>query len=230
LTTDRDNGRLLHITLDGPAGSGKSTIAKALANRLGISYYDTGAAYRAVAYCCLKRGVDLQDEEAVINQLDDLDINVVPDGSGQRIFVMGEDVTDKIRTRKIAEGASVVSTYGMVREFLVNMQRIYAARNSVVMDGRDIGTVVLPNAEYKFFITASAKERAKRRWMEMKEAGSNAEYEEVLAEMRRRDERDATRKISPLQRAKDAVLVDNTEMSAEESLKFILSHIAGGTK
>lgn len=212
----------IRIAVDGPSGAGKSTIAKAVAQRLSIDYIDTGAMYRAVGYKLLKEGVSLEDLEKVAEVLARTDI----DFSCGNIYLDGENINDKIRTEEISRQASACSALGIVREKLTEQQQEMGARKSVIMDGRDIGTVVFPDAEYKFYITASAEERAKRRYKELLEKGQEAAYEKVLADIKQRDYNDTTRKINPLRKAEDALTVDTTEMSREEVIDFICSRLS----
>ncbi len=212
----------IRIAVDGPSGAGKSTIAKAVAQRLSIDYIDTGAMYRAVGYKLLKEGVSLEDLEKVAEVLARTDI----DFSCGNIYLDGENINDKIRTEEISRQASACSALGIVREKLTEQQQEMGARKSVIMDGRDIGTVVFPDAEYKFYITASAEERAKRRYKELLKKGQEAAYEKVLADIKQRDYNDTTRKINPLRKAEDALTVDTTEMSREEVIDFICSRLS----
>ena len=212
----------IRIAVDGPSGAGKSTIAKAVAQRLSIDYIDTGAMYRAVGYKLLQEGVSLEDLEKVAEVLARTDI----DFSCGNIYLDGENINDKIRTEEISRQASACSALGIVREKLTEQQQEMGARKSVIMDGRDIGTVVFPDAEYKFYITASAEERAKRRYKELLEKGQEAAYEKVLADIKQRDYNDTTRKINPLRKAEDALTVDTTEMSREEVIDFICSRLS----
>lgn len=212
----------IRIAVDGPSGAGKSTIAKAVAQRLSIDYIDTGAMYRAVGYKLLQEGVSLEDLEKVAEVLARTEI----DFSCGNIYLDGENINDKIRTEEISRQASACSALGIVREKLTEQQQEMGARKSVIMDGRDIGTVVFPDAEYKFYITASAEERAKRRYKELLEKGQEAVYEKVLADIKQRDYNDTTRKINPLRKAEDALTVDTTEMSREEVIDFICSRLS----
>lgn len=211
----------IRIAVDGPSGAGKSTIARAVAQRLSIDYIDTGAMYRAVGYKLLQEGVSLQDLPKVAEVLAGTDI----DFSCGNIYLDGENINDRIRTEEISRQASECSALGIVREKLTEQQQQMGARKSVIMDGRDIGTVVFPDAEYKFYITASAEERARRRYKELLEKGQDVTYEKVLADIRQRDHNDTTRKINPLRKAEDAVTVDTTEMSRDEVIDFICSRL-----
>ena len=208
---------MMRLAVDGPSGAGKSTVARRIADRLGIDYIDTGAMYRAVGYKLLKEGVSLENTEAVQELLDRTEI----DFSNGKIFLDGEDVSGLIRTQEIAGQASACSAIGIVRTKLVDLQRKMGREKSVIMDGRDIGTNVFPDAEYKFFITASAEERARRRCEELKAGGQEAEPEQILAAIRKRDHDDSTRAINPLRKADDAVEIDTTHMSIDEVTDYI---------
>lgn len=211
----------IRIAVDGPSGAGKSTIAKAVAQRLSIDYIDTGAMYRAVGYKLLQEGVSLENLQKVAEVLERTEI----DFSCGNIYLDGENINDKIRTEEISRQASDCSALGIVREKLTEQQQEMGARKSVIMDGRDIGTVVFPDAEYKFYITASAEERANRRYKELLEKGQEVSYEKVLSDIKQRDYNDTTRKINPLRKAEDALTVDTTEMSREEVIDFICSRL-----
>ncbi len=211
------------IAVDGPAGSGKSTVAKVVAKKLGIIYVDTGAMYRGVAYDCLQKGVDCSDEKAVLSLLEEIHLEIQPTEEGQRIFLENQDITDKIRTQQIGQGASVVAMIQSVRQKLGDMQRAMAKENSVVMDGRDIGTYVLPQAEVKIYMDAGVDERAMRRMGELKAKGENPDFAAVRKEIIQRDENDMNRQHNPLRKAQDAVYLDTTKMSIEESVEKILS-------
>lgn len=208
----------MNIAIDGPAGAGKSTLAKALAKELSFLYVDTGALYRAVGYAMTQRGVELQNSEKVSAQLDGLQVSLRYVDGVQRVFVGEEDVSEKIRTPEISMAASVVSAQPAVRQFLFQLQRDIAAQNDVIMDGRDIGTVVLPQAELKIFLTASAEERARRRYRELEEKGETVTYDEVLSDMMKRDYADTHREIAPLRQAEEAVPVDTSGQTLEESI------------
>lgn len=210
------------IAVDGPAGSGKSTVAKMVARKLGIIYVDTGAMYRTVALHCTQEGISLEDEAAVVASLDGLNMRIQPDTEGQRIFLNEEDVTAKIRTAEIGKGASVVAAYQKVRERMVELQQEMAQEQSVIMDGRDIGTVVLPHAEVKIYLDADAEERTHRRVGELEAKGETADFEEIKKMIIQRDYNDMHREHSPLKKAEDAVSLDSTGMSIEEVLQAIL--------
>lgn len=211
--------KILRIAVDGPSGAGKSTIAKAVAKKLNIDYIDTGAMYRAVGYKMLQEGVALTDIEGLQNMLDHTEI----DFSQGNIYLDGTIVNDVIRTQEISKQASDCSAIGIVRKKLVDLQQKMGESKSVIMDGRDIGTVVFPDAEYKFYVTASAEERARRRYEELVAKGQNVNYDQVLIDINTRDHNDSTREITPLRKADDAVEVDTTEMNIEE----VVAHICG---
>lgn len=211
------------IAIDGPSGAGKSTMAKGLATKLGYLYVDTGAIYRTLGLFALKCGVEPSDERGVEALLPKAEIHMAYGEDGlQHMFLNGEDVTGSIRTPEVSAAASKVSAIPAVRDFLLEMQRSTARENNVIMDGRDIGTVVLPEADVKIFLVASSEARARRRWKELVDRGVDTTLEQVLAEMRERDERDANRSAAPLRQAEDAVRVDTTEYSLEESLELLL--------
>ncbi|MBP1564939.1 MAG: (d)CMP kinase [Oscillospiraceae bacterium] len=215
---------MINVAIDGPAGAGKSSIAAAVAGKVGYIYVDTGALYRAVAYSVIKNGTDPSDSEKVISLLSKLQVELKFVDKCQRVFVNDEDVSDMIRTPEVSMGASVVSAIGEVRNFLFELQKKIARENNVIMDGRDIGTVVLPDAQLKIFLTASPQERARRRYEEIKDK-QDVSFDEILRDIIKRDENDMNRAVSPLRQAKDAVLVDTTEMSIEEVISCIESMI-----
>lgn len=211
------------IAIDGPSGAGKSTLAKRLAEELGFLYVDTGAIYRTVGLCAWEHGADPEKADQVIPLLDSIQIDLHYGADGlQRMFLNGRDVTEDIRRHEISRCASGVSAIPAVRAFLLNMQRRLAAEHSVVMDGRDIGTVVLPNAEVKIFLTADPADRAQRRYQELLARGQQAEYETVLRDLLQRDEHDTNRTAAPLRQAEDAILVDTTGLTLEESFQAVL--------
>ena len=204
------------IAIDGPAGAGKSTIAKALAKELGYHYVDTGAIYRTVAYFLDLWGVSPKDVDAVERYIDELTIKIEYDETGKQHMIMnGMDVTDDIRTQDISQKASLVSAHKVVRDMLLDMQRNVAKEHNVIMDGRDIGTVVLPNADVKIFLTASAEVRAKRRTDELLAKGQQADFAQTLKDIQQRDYQDTHRPIAPLKQADDAVLLDTSELDIE---------------
>lgn len=215
----------LNIAIDGPAGAGKSTVAKEIAKQLGIRYLDTGAMYRTMALCAIRKGIDPADGEALERLLPQTQIAVRFAEDGQHVLLEGEDVTGLIRTPEISMGASKVSAHPCVRQKLAAMQRQTAQEYDVVMDGRDITTNVLPETPHKFFITASAEERARRRFTELQQRGTNETLESVLADIRQRDHNDSTRAYMPLTIAPDAVVVDTTEMSVAEATAFVITRI-----
>ena len=208
--------KTISIAIDGPAGAGKSTIAKRLAKELGYYYVDTGAIYRTVAYFMDLLGIAPKDTDGVSRYIDELTVEIEYDETGAQHMIMnGMDVTDDIRTSDISQKASLVSAQPVVREMLLDMQRDVARKHNVIMDGRDIGTVVLPRANVKIFLTASAEVRAQRRFQELQAKGSKDSYEKVLADIKLRDHQDTTREIAPLKQAKDAILVDTSNIDIE---------------
>lgn len=210
----------INVAIDGPAGAGKSSIAKAVAKSTGYIYADTGALYRSVAYYTINKGISPSDKAAVVSLLDGLEIKLEYIDGQQRVIVAGEDVSDKIRTPEVSMGASVVSAIPEVREFLFDLQKKIALENNIIMDGRDIGTVVLPEAQLKIFLTASAEERARRRFAELKET-EGITFENILEDIIRRDENDMNRTVSPLKQADDAILVDTTKMTIDEVIALL---------
>ena len=213
----------IRIAIDGPSGAGKSTVAKELARILGIDYLDTGAMYRAGAYKLLGKGIKPDEVDRVVEILSHTDI----DYSNGNIILDGEIVNDKIRTQEISSFASDISAIGKVREILVDLQKRMGSTKSIIMDGRDIGTVVMTDAEYKFFVTASLEVRAKRRWLELKGNGIDADLETVKNEIQKRDNNDSTREVTPLRMADDAVLIDGTDLTVDETVGKILAIIEG---
>ena len=212
----------INIALDGPSGAGKSTIARLTAQRLGFIYVDTGALYRSTALYAIAKGADLDDNKQIADLLSDLKLDLTYINSVQAVLVNGEDVSDKIRTPEVSMAASKVSSIPEVRAFLLDTQRNIAKENDIIMDGRDIGTVVLPDAQVKIFLTASAEERASRRFKELQEKGDASSYEEILADINKRDYNDSHREIAPLKQADDAVLVDSTSMTIDEVVEKIV--------
>ena len=215
--------KLKSIAIDGPAGAGKSTLARQLAGKLGFIYVDTGAIYRTVALAVLRAGADPADAGQVAALLKGLDIRMDygPDGE-QRMFLGGEDVSRAIREHQVSGLASRVSAIPAVRDFLLDFQRRQAREHNVVMDGRDIGTVVLPQADVKIFLTAAPEARAQRRLLELRQRGQQADYDTVLRDIIQRDEQDANRPIAPLRRAEDAQLLDTTRLNLEQSLEALV--------
>ena len=214
------------VAVDGPSGAGKSTLAKAIARELHIMYVDTGAIYRVIGLAAFRKGVAPRDEAAVTAMLPELEIGMKHGDDGlQRMYLNGEDVTSDIRLPEISMYASDVSALPPVRAFLLEMQRKLAREQSVIMDGRDIGTVVLPDAEVKIFLTASPEIRAKRRCLELEQRGTPKPYDEVLAELKERDYNDSHRDIAPLRQAEDAALVDTSDLDFEQSKELLLKTI-----
>ena len=210
------------IALDGPSGAGKSTIAKRLSAELGFVYVDTGAMYRSIGLYCLQNNIDTADEMAVTAVLPQIDIQLKYIDGEQRVILNGTDVSKEIRINEVSMAASKVSAYKAVRAFLLDTQRNMAKTQSVIMDGRDIGTVVLPDAEIKIFIVADPKERAKRRYKELIERGQNVPFEDVLADIIQRDYNDENRKEAPLRQAEDAIRLDTSLLDFEQSYNAVL--------
>ena len=213
------------VAIDGPSGAGKSTIAKAAAKSLGFVYLDTGAIYRTVAWHVTMMGIGPKDTDHVPMLLDDANIQIDFREDGQHMILNGKDITGEIRTPEITACASQVAAQPAVREFLLDLQRDLAKRHNSIMDGRDIGTVVLPNASLKIFLTATPEKRAQRRYEEYLEKGQKASYEEVLADQKQRDYDDSHRKLAPLKQAKDAVVVDTTELGLQASIDAVTTLI-----
>lgn len=221
---------MISIAIDGPSGAGKSTVAKKCAERFGFRYVDTGAIYRTIGLAAFNRGIDTKDSTAVVAILPELDIDLVYNDDGeQRMILNGSDVSEEIRRPEISMCASNVSAIAAVRDYLTDMQRNMAKRYDVIMDGRDIGTVILPNADVKVFITASAEARADRRYKELIKKGSTVSYDEVLSDMKLRDEQDTKRAAAPLKAAEDAVYLDTSSMSFEESVDAVAKLIVEKT-
>ncbi len=219
----------IQIALDGPSGAGKSTMAKHIANALDILYLDTGAMYRAVAYTCLQKGVDVKEAAPVSTVMQQMVLEVQYLNHQQHILVNGEDISNKIRTNDISMAASTVSAHPVVREKLVAMQQQIAQNQSLIMDGRDIGTKVLPMATVKIFLTATTEDRAKRRYKELLEKGlQDKSYEEVLQEIRKRDAQDTGRTHSPLVQADDAICVNTSGLTLEEGMDKLLQLVRKG--
>jgi cytidylate kinase len=218
----------LNIAIDGPAGAGKSTVAKSISKELGIIYLDTGAMYRTVALKAIHSGLDTKDADGLADLVQTIDIKIQYNNGEQRIFLDGSDVSGLIRTPEVSIGASNVASVPSVRLKMVELQRQIASSNDVVMDGRDIGTYVLPNASYKFFLTASLEERAKRRYDELSQKGTeHPTYEEVRDDISLRDRNDSSRAFAPLIRAEDAIEIDTTSLTPYEVTEKILSIIDG---
>ena len=212
----------MNIAIDGPVGAGKSSIADAVAKRLNILHLDTGAMYRAIALCALRSGVDPADETAVVACCEAADIAVRLQGGAQRTLLFGEDVSELIRTGEVSAAASLVSKWPAVRRRMVALQQELAGRGDMLIDGRDIGTVVLADSPCKIFLTASPEERARRRYLQNLEKGDETPYEDVLAALNARDAQDMSRQASPLRQAEDAVLVDSTGMTREQVVDAIV--------
>ena len=210
------------IALDGPAGAGKSTIAKVIAKRLGLPYLDTGAMYRAMALCAFSEGVSLTDAEKVDELLNRTDIRVAYLDDGQHVFVNGTDVTGRLREEEIGKGASLISKLRCVRDKLAGMQRDIAHETHAVLDGREIGTFVIPETPYKFYVTATAEERALRRVRQLEEKGEKPDYQLILKDIEARDYQDSHRDYAPLKQAEDAVLIDTTHMTIDEAVDAVL--------
>ena len=210
-----------NIAIDGPAGAGKSTIAKTLAKELGYVYVDTGAMYRAMAYFYLQKGINKDDEAAITEAVDGADVTIRYENGVQQVLLNGENVTGCLRTEQVGNMASSTSVYPAVRTKLVALQQKLAKTTDVIMDGRDIGTCVLPDAQVKIYLTASVETRAKRRYMELMEKGEPADLEKIAADIKERDYRDMHREMSPLRQAEDAVLVDSSAMSIVEVVSAI---------
>lgn len=223
----KDISKVINIAIDGPAGSGKSTVSKILAKKLNILCLDTGAMYRACALKCLRGGIDVTDMCAVGEAMENIDITVQYE-NGQRTFLDGEDVSGAIREPQVSMAASTVSALKSVREKMVALQRKIAAGQSCVLDGRDIGTNVLPNAQFKFFLTASPEVRAKRRYAENLQKGFQQDFSELLSEIKVRDEQDANRRIAPLKRAEDAILIDSSDLTVDEVVALMERKIQEG--
>lgn len=213
------------VAIDGPSGAGKSTIAKTAAKTLGFIYVDTGALYRTIGLAVFRKNFDALNPNEVISVLPEIDIKLKYVDDAQRVYLNGEDVSELIRTPEISLFASRVSVIAEVREFLLDMQRDIADKNNVIMDGRDIGTVILPNAKVKIFLTASDEKRAKRRYIELCQKGVKTNLQEVLSDMRQRDEKDSSRSLAPLKKADDAILLDTSELDLQQSIDAVINII-----
>jgi len=221
---EHERGRLI-ITIDGPSGAGKSTLAKRLAKDLGYIYLDTGAMYRALALKVLRQGVDLAHDAGLAELVKSTEIDLRPQGDGLVVILDGRDVAAEIRTPEVSQMASRVSALGVVRARLLELQRSVARRGSVVAEGRDIGTVVFPQAEVKVFLDASVRERARRRYEELKSAGRPVDFDETLRELEERDQRDSERELAPLRKAVDAIEIDSSSANADQVAAMVLAEV-----
>lgn len=213
----------MNIAIDGPAGAGKSSIAKLVAERLSFIYIDTGAMYRTMALYFMNRGINTKDQMLVESRCEEIDIRIHYENGEQQIFLNGDNVSVEIREEQVGNEASVVASYGKVREKLVALQRSMAASSDVIMDGRDIGTVVLPDADVKIYLTASSAVRAERRYKELTEKGAVCDLKKIEEDIKIRDYQDMNREISPLKQAEDAVLVDSSDMTIDQVIEEIIS-------
>lgn len=211
------------IAIDGPAGAGKSTIARIAANKLGFIYVDTGAMYRAFALYCLENSIDVSDVNEISKEIENVDINIIYENNEQQVILNNRNVTLFIRTNQVSQMTSTVSVHQQVRNKMVELQRRIAQNSNVVMDGRDIGTFVLPNATLKVYLTASVEIRAKRRYVEMKEKNIEVDLENIKEEIKQRDERDMNREFAPLSKAEDAVLLDSSYMTIDQVVEKIIA-------
>jgi len=214
----------MNVAIDGPAGAGKSTIAKAIAKKMGYVYVDTGAMYRAMGLYFLRAGISSDDEAKIASVVDDINVSIKYEDGAQHVILNGEDVTGLIRTEEVGNMASASSVYAPVRTKLVALQQELAKTTDVIMDGRDIGTVVLPNADVKVFLTASVECRAKRRYDELFAKGENPDFDKIAKDIEERDYRDSHREISPLKQAEDAILVDSSDMTIEQVVDTIIGY------
>ncbi|MCK4802746.1 (d)CMP kinase [bacterium] len=213
------------ITIDGPAGAGKTSIAKIVSRKLGYNYIDTGAMYRAISWKAFREKIDLKAKEKLIKMVRNTKIELKNRAGMVRVYLNGKDITNKIRNKRLAEGASILATVPEVREQLMKIQRRMGSSGGIVVEGRDIGTVVFPRANYKFYLDASIKERALRKYRELKVKGEEGQLAELEKAIRSRDKRDRTREVAPLKIARDAVVIDSTDMSKKEVVEFILKRI-----
>ena len=220
------------IAIDGPAGGGKSTVAKIVAEKLNFRYIDTGSMYRSVAWKSLEKNTALGDEDAVADIASKIKIELVPGKDGQLVFVDGKNITDQLKVEEISRGAAIVAAQPMIREIMTTKQRKLGKQGKVVMDGRDIGTVVFPQADKKFFLDADPKERGRRRFIELKEKGQvkNTDLSTIIAQIVQRDHEDRSRKIAPLKQAKDAMLIDTTHLSVDQVAEEIIKIITPGSQ
>ncbi|HHU70291.1 MAG TPA: (d)CMP kinase [Thermoanaerobacterales bacterium] len=213
----------MNIAIDGPAGAGKSTVAKILAKKLNYNYIDTGAMYRALTLKAIQEGVDFNNTNSLVSLLETTKIEIIH----ETVFLDGKDVTSEIRTPEVDQKVSITAAVPEIRKEMVNLQRRMAKNTNVIMDGRDIGTVVLPDANFKFFVTASEEERAKRRFKELTDKNYEVDYEYILKEISKRDKLDTKRKVSPLKQADDAIIINTNNKTIEEVVQEILSYIKG---
>lgn len=221
---------MYNIAIDGPAGAGKSTIAKIVAKELGFIYVDTGAMYRTMALACYRDGIKAEEEEKVVEKCNNVSISLKHENGLQKVYLGDEDVSDEIRQEVIGNMTSAIAVYGPVRKILVAMQQELAQKNDVVMDGRDIGTAVLPNADLKIYLTASSKTRAERRYKELMEKNIKCNIDEIEDDIKDRDYRDMNREISPLVQAQDAVLVDSSDMDINQVVETIKNLVLKGER
>lgn len=221
--------KTVQIAIDGPAGAGKSSVAKILANKLGFIYIDTGAMYRALTYKALKNNIKFNQKQALINLAGNtaIDFKNEQNSTSQRIFCDGQDISEMIRSPEVSQNVSLIAAIPEIRDYMVKLQQELGSKNNVIMDGRDIGTIVLPNAKYKFFLTASLEERANRRALELNEKGYQVDYNEVYNEISRRDKLDSERDVAPLKPAEDAIIIDTSNLNIEEVVNKILSLVLG---
>jgi CMP/dCMP kinase len=220
------------IAIDGPAGSGKSTVAKIVADKLNFRYIDTGSMYRSVAWKSLQKDTALKDEDAVADIASKVKIELIPGKSGQLVFVDGKNITDQLKVEEISRGAAIVAAQPMIRKIMTIKQRKLGRQGKVVMDGRDIGTVIFPKADKKFFLDADPKERGRRRFFELKEKKqvNNADLPKIIEQVVQRDYEDRSRKIAPLKQAKDAMLIDTTHLSIDQVVEEIIKVIIPGSQ
>lgn len=213
----------LVIAIDGPAGAGKSTISKMIAKKLGLNYIDTGAMYRAITYKCITNGIDVKNEEKVIEVCEHCNV----DFRDNKIYLDDKCVNDEIRTQEVSENVSDVAKISRVREIMVKKQRELGFKSNVILDGRDVGTCIFPDTKYKFYLNASPKERGRRRYLELKEKGNDVVLEDIIKDIERRDYIDSTREVSPLVKARDAIEIDSTSMSVEDVVQEIVKKVRG---
>lgn len=216
---------MINVAIDGPAGAGKTTVSKIVAEQLGFIYFDTGALYRALAYHMKQLGMDTRETERVIPELENIKLTLVHDNNEQRVILNGEDVTAFIRTPEISRSASDISAIPEVRQYLINVQRDFAANNDTVMEGRDIGTVIIPDAAIKIYLDAQPEERAKRRYIQLTGSGDKTTYNDVLNALIARDYNDSHREIAPLKMADDAILIDGTKLSIADIVDKIVTMV-----